>query len=423
MMMHRTLALTHIAALAISCSEKQRRVDTKTPPKKEMALASPRVASNSGERQLRNVIQDFTRSERIPINSNHSGSDPSKSKDDCSKIIDTCPVPSGITWQCKKRFIAGVNYAWHDFAIDFGGMSHEGKKGISGNPGIASEIAEIKASGANVIRWWIMPDFRGDGVSFDANGYPLGLGGTFYDDLNTALELAERNDIYLMLTIFSFDGFRPQTGIGGNPLPSLQPIVVNSNSRQLFLDRVIAPMAAAVESNVNKRRAIAWDLINEPEWAISGPSLYGDPSFDPIAGLTTVSHEQMETFLVETIKVLKAHSNALITLGAASIKWKNSWSKLDLDVYQFHIYDWMTPWWPYNKSPAEFGLSDKPVIMGEFPINGLKDASTTQMLSSWYINGYAGGLGWAVTDPNFGWQSHKGELSGFAKNRACELSI
>lgn len=50
--------------------------------------------------------------------------------------------------------------------------------------------------------------FRGDGVRFDASDSVLGLGSTTLSDLNRALELAAQCDVYLMLTLFSFDNFR-----------------------------------------------------------------------------------------------------------------------------------------------------------------------------------------------------------------------
>jgi hypothetical protein len=64
----------------------------------------------------------------------------------------------------------GVNYAGHHFGANFGGASSLNQKGVSGNPSIERELADMKERGADTIRWWIFPDFRGDGVVFDSQG-------------------------------------------------------------------------------------------------------------------------------------------------------------------------------------------------------------------------------------------------------------
>lgn len=352
------------------------------------------------------------------------GQSQSNSQDeDCTKVIDACPVAGGITWQCKTRFLHGVNYAWHSFGSDFGGIQQWGMPGVSGMPEVSNELADMKKHGSNVVRWWIFADLRGDGMMLDANGTPVGLGGTFLQDLRQALDLAAEHDLYLMLTVFSFDAFRPTKTVSGRLFPGIKSIAVDSAKRQALMKNVIAPMAAAAEASPNRKRLIAWDLINEPEWAMKGPSLHGDPDFEPMSDIEAVSHEEMQTFLADLTATLKANSRALITVGGSAIKWKNAWSKLDLDFYQFHIYDWVHQQWPYHKSPREYGISGKPVVMGEFPLNGLSGITVNDLLTSWFEDGYAGGISWSVTDQNFKWHENKGAHLPFAQTHACETSF
>ncbi len=343
--------------------------------------------------------------------------------EDCSKVVDSCPVAGGITWQCKTRFLHGVNYAWHGFGSDFGGFQQWGLAGVSGLPEVSAELADMKKHGSNVIRWWIFADLRGDGMVLDGNGTPVGLGGTFYQDLRRALDLAAEHDLYLMLTVFSFDAFRPSKMVGNRLFPGIKPIVIDKVKRQALMQNVIAPMAAAAEASPNRKRLIAWDLINEPEWAMKGPSLHGDPDFEPLPDVEALNHEEMQTFLTDLTSTLRANSRALITVGGSAIKWKNAWSKLDLDFYQFHIYDWVHQQWPYHKSPQEFGISGKPVVMGEFPLTGLTGISVNDLLTSWFEDGYAGGISWSVTDPNFKWHENKAAHLPFAQARTCETSF
>lgn len=348
-------------------------------------------------------------------------STPAVSTNDCSKVVDQCPVPGGVTWQCKKRFVFGVNYAWHNFSGDFGGIAAWNQGGISTTAGaVDRELADMKNSGASVVRWWVMPDFRGSGVTFDSRGTPTGLGATFGRDLLKAMELAEKNNIYLMLTIFSFDSFRPTRSDKGLTIRSLKPIMLDPTKRQALLEKVIRPMAKIAQSSPYKKRLMTWELMNEPEWAMAGANKYGNPGFDCNgSSLECVSHGQMESFFADTIKVLRSESKALISVGGAALKWKTAWTRLDLDYYQFHLYDWVNQYYPYNKSPAAWNLTDKPIVMGEYPLKGVSGANANTLLSSWLGNGYGGALGWSVTDGAFNWAGNRAAMKSFSDRNSC----
>jgi hypothetical protein len=268
-------------------------------------------------------------------------------------------------------------------------------------------------NGVNVVRFWVWPNFSGGGVAFDGGGTPTGLTGTTLADLETALSLANDNDLYLMPTLFSFDNFKSSINPSNQNMATLG---VDATKRAALVDNVVRPFARAAAASAYKSRVIAWDVINEPEWAVTGASLYGDEAFDPDATCQAISHAQMETLLTDVIAGLRQESDALITVGAAAMKWKKAWSMLDQDFYQFHIYDWVNDYWPYDRSPAEYGLADKPLVMGEFPPTGLSDASYRTMLDSWYGNGYAGALAWRDDSYKIDFPAVK----SFADAHACE---
>jgi hypothetical protein len=279
----------------------------------------------------------------------------------------------------------------------------------------------MAAGGVNVIRWWLWPDFRGDGMAFDGSDTPTGLAGTALADVARALELAEKHDLYVMLTIFSFDNFRPTRMEGTLRIRGITPIVQDAAKRKALMDKVVAPLAAAVEASPHKRRMVAWDVINEPEWAITGASMYGgDPAFDPQTDLAAVSHVQMETLVRDVVTTLRANSKASITVGATAFKWSHAWSMVDLDFHQFHMYDWVNMYWPYERTPMAYGLDDKPVVMGEFPLTGLTGASYGTLVESWFKNRYAGALAWAYTDPMFSGSRNLTEIKAFTDKHPCE---
>jgi hypothetical protein len=213
--------------------------------------------------------------------------------------------------------------------------------------------------------------------------------------------------------LFSFDNFKSSINPSSQNMATLG---VDAAKRAALVDKVVRPFARAATQSSHASRVIAWDVMNEPEWAVTGASLYGDEAFDPDGTLKPITHQQMETLLADVIAGLRQESSALVTVGAAAMKWKNAWSMLDQDFYQFHIYDWVQEYWPYDKSPTEYGLGDKPLVMGEFPPTGLTGASYRTILDSWYGNGYGGALAWRDAS----YKLNFNDIKAFADAHPCE---
>jgi hypothetical protein len=317
----------------------------------------------------------------------------------------------------------GVNYAWEEFAGDFGGIPAWNVPGVSEDSDAVDErLTDMAAQGVSVVRWWVWPDFRGDGVRLNESGTPLGLGASATADLEVALKLADEHDLYLMLTLFSFDNFRPTRTTQGNQLHGLAPIATNARRRMALVDRVVRPFARAAEHSPHRDRLLAWEIINEPEWAMRGPSKYCRNDNMPAQdGLEHLTHGEMEVFVSDVIRGIRAESHALVTIGGAATFWACAWKFVDIDFYQFHMYDWVNEYHPFDRPPTDYGLIDRPAIIGEFPVDGLNGASTTDLFQSWYDNGWAGALAWAVTDRGFDWSGAKSALSSFSSARSCEV--
>lgn len=330
---------------------------------------------------------------------------------------------AGIQTKGGKRYVFGTNYAWgkEGFGQDFGGVRAWGGNGVAFRR--AQHLAALKDmhdSGVQVVRWWIYPVFWGEAVQLDAQGAPSGLGGTFIEDLNTALDLAKESGVFLQPTLFSFDNFRrDETLEKGVQQRSLKSIAIDPMKRAKLMENIVRATAKLVAASPNKDRVVSWDVINEPEWATSGTTPYGDPAFDPQMNLDAIPFAEMEAFVLAAVKVLREENAPLITVGSAAIKWGKAWSKVGLDFYTVHMYDWVNQYFPYKKSLAQYGVTDKPVVMGEFPIAGLKDVPLPMLLNDLYDLGYAGAMAWAVTDGP--WNERKGDLDTFAKAKGCVL--
>jgi len=330
----------------------------------------------------------------------------------------SCDFAGGVAVGCATRFQYGINFAWDQFAGDFGGIGAWCAPGVSRN---------TRANGVDTIRWWVFPDFRGDGVALDAGGTPTGLGGTALADVDAALALAAEAGVHVQFCLFSFDNFKPDRMLNnGRFIRGIRSMILDDTKRAALMANVVRPFAHAVAASPNAARAVAWDVINEPEWAISGSDAYGDVAFTPQTTVETVTHAEMETFVRDVIAALRAESDLPVTVGSAAAKWPKAWSGVDVDFFTIHIYDWVNAQWPYSASAAELGLMGKPVVVGEFPVNGLTGVPYSQMVESWYGNGYAGALGWAVngggSNAALSWSMGKAGVKAFADAKGCSTA-
>jgi hypothetical protein len=362
-------------------------------------------------------------------------------------LADTCAFTNGITYNGFKRFMFGENYSVSgydqaNFAADFGGIAAWSMQGVSGSTtaaNVRTDFQAMKDKGVNVIRWFMLPEFKGDGITWHDNGtptnydddYPTGLGGTMVADIQKALEIAAEKDVYLMFALFSFDNFHPTHDASGIKVRNLKPMITDATKRAAVIEKVVRPIAQTIRNSPYSGRAISIDLINEPEWAMTGSSLYGgDPAFEPNAALDPVTHTQMETFVKDMAAVFDEETNALLTVGGTAMKWKNAWTGVSqLDFYSLHMYDWINQWWPYNNTASSYGFGtsplNKPLVMSEFPNQGLTQApaaNVNTILDSWYANGYAGGLAWSYTDIDFPWSSASAHLLDFQDDHPCEVT-
>jgi hypothetical protein len=338
-------------------------------------------------------------------------------------------MPTGLTHACEKRFALGVNYAWHNFSTDFGGLAAWSQKGVASDPTTYdADLAKMKAAGVSVVRWWMFPDFRGDGITFDASGNPSGVTANALADLDQALALAEKNGVYLVLTLFSFDGFNPDQTNSGVLIRSIAPMVVDSTRRATLMSKVVTPVAKAAASSAHAAHLLGWDVINEPEWAVSPTgNAPGGQDFTPNAGLTAVTLAQMKSLINDTLAVLAAETpTALKSAGWAAAKW--SWAFSDVtgvDFNQPHIYGWVDEYWPYTKTPADLGYTGKPTVYGEFTLSSMPfsdkgdNATYAQILGAWWGNGYGGAWGWSYSDQS----ANLPLIQAFATAKGCPAAF
>ncbi len=303
---------------------------------------------------------------------------------------------AGHATELQERFGYGMNYAWKNYAGDFGGIKQWNKQGVSQTPDTyLAELQEMAAHGVKIVRWWVWPEFWTDAIRFSEDGTPERIAQQAIDDGLTALQLADQAGVQLMLCLFSFDGFRPSREQYGIAMTGYHDTVIDQSRRSALMTNVVTPFVRALGNSPYADSLHSWDVINEPEWAVHGISNTDDSEILPDTELQTVTHRQMKHFIADTIEVLREETpKTPITITSAAIQWVRYWSELDTDFYQTTISNWANDNMPYTLTPADFGIDGKPVVIGGYPVEGLSNADHTTLLNSWYNNGYAGALGW-----------------------------
>jgi hypothetical protein len=74
---------------------------------------------------------------------------------------------------------------------------------------------------------------------------------------------------------------------------------------------------------------------------------------------------------------------------------------------------------PYDRPLSQYGVTDKPVVLGEFPIQGLTGVSYATLVGKIFDLGYAGAMAWAVNDKSFPWAPNKANIQAFAAAKGC----
>jgi aryl-phospho-beta-D-glucosidase BglC (GH1 family) len=286
-------------------------------------------------------------------------------------------------WENGSWYLLGANYPWLNYAHDFGATAwgHDGVSADASKTQVDADFAYLKSQGVHVVRWFLFADCRAS-PEFDPNGTVAGYDEHFYPDMDAALAIAQKHDIYLIPVLLDFHLAAGAKNDNGVQLGGRSALITNRRVRQSFLDKALKPLLERYGKN---RNIIAWDVINEPEgaMAISGGKWVAE----------SVSAEAMQSFVKEVVDCIHAHASQHATLGSASRQWLSYWKDSKLDFYQFHYYDNRESQSPLDYPCANLKL-DKPCIVGEFPTKNTK-RTMTQYLDTIWKNGYAGALAWS----------------------------
>lgn len=292
----------------------------------------------------------------------------------------------------KEIWMNGVNTPWKDWD-EFGKCFDRDYWD--------THYKELREAGINSSRVWIT--CSGDvGIDIDEDGFVRGATQKHWQDVQALFEIAEAQGIYIMATLMSFDHFKAENA---NHL-RWRAMFQSEEKIQSYIDNYVVPFC---EKFGSYKSLWSIDMCNEPDWILENPECGG---FD---------WKYMDMLFSRVAAAIHEHCEALVTLGIAIVKYNSEVYEGDhgadkhlrsvynndkayLDFYSTHYYEWMAPSYgiPFDKSPAEFKLvTDKPVLLGEFPAHGLKGdvanskyMSTTDCYVGCFENGWQGIMAW-----------------------------
>jgi hypothetical protein len=293
----------------------------------------------------------------------------------------------------KEIIMNGANTPWNKWN-DFGG-------GYTSSWWDA-EFQKIKAAGGNSTRIWI--SCNGEvGLMISADGTVTGATAAFWSNLDDMFRLAEKNKIYIKATLISFDHFKNSHA----NYQSWRNMVLSDDKVTSFVDNYAVPFV-----NRYKENPYLWaiDVCNEIEWV------------NQDAAMGSIAWNRLQYIVARVASAVHDNSKVLVTLGSAAIKWNsdkfegNFWSdaklkaqynkvNAKLDFYSPHFYGWVVKWFgdfALNKTPADYGINDRPCVIGENPAKGVYNdgASPTlevpaaQMFLGAYNHGWKGLMPW-----------------------------
>jgi hypothetical protein len=289
---------------------------------------------------------------------------------------DLPPVPGG--------FLSGVNLPWLDYGGDFGANAWQPGGGLAlpeRRERLRPVLARLAAAGISCVRWFWLCDGRA-GVRALGNE-PLGLDECALRDLESSLDLLGEHGLRVMPVLLDFHWFRRRKTVGGVNLRGRGGMVADAAHRARLLERVFGPI---LERFGSSDAIVAWDLMNEPEWATRGAGAR--------KGASSVDQATMRAFLGGLVDSAHRAARQPVTVGLASAKGLPLVRGLGLDFYQVHWYDSVGREQAPDRPVSRLGL-DRPVLLGEFPTRG-SAFTAFELLQAARQGGYAGAFAWSV---------------------------
>jgi hypothetical protein len=295
----------------------------------------------------------------------------------------------------KRIWINGANTPW-DKWNDFGGAYDD--------TWWNNHFAKLHEAGINATRVWINCNNDQGAVIIDDGGMVSGVSNKHWTDLDKFFKTAERNKIYIMATLLSFDHFKDE-GSRADAAKWRNMLQTDAASAS-FVNNYTIPFVKRYKDN-----PWLWsiDICNEPDWIFE----------DDKCG--KIPWERISYFLALNSAAIHENSDILVTVGMAFPKYNADGAGYEgnkvsdtflqklysnknayLDFWSPHYYDWVgasygVPFYvkPNGAKPGGWGLSSsKPALIGECSAKGSAGKTIISDFENAFINGWQGVMPW-----------------------------
>ena len=170
-------------------------------------------------------------------------------------------------------FPAGRAYGKSNIGNDFGTVKGWGHTGVSRNTLVIEEqLATLEANGVQLVYWHLF--FDGRTIRWGDDDTALGFSEKMQDDLQVALRLLQKHNIWVVFALIDFHWFREKAVDDSSAQTGGRAAALaNPDKRKAFITNVIEDMLDTDVDGVKVGRhpAIAgWNLFNEPENLLVG---------------------------------------------------------------------------------------------------------------------------------------------------------
>ena len=282
-------------------------------------------------------------------------------------------------------FISGINLPWLSYGNDFGSSVWNPRGGISQKKNrmrLDRIFRRLKEQRIGCIRWFLLGDGR-SGILTTARGIPAGVDDRFFNDIDAAVELAAKHKLKIIFVLLDYLLFSPAQVLNGVQMGGRRRWIASRVQHREFVKHVLEPI---LKRYGRSPAILAWDILNEPEWATLG--LGGAATTEAIPAW------QVRRFLKRTVELVHRFTGQPATVGLANAAGLPLVKDIGLDLFQVHWYDRFDAAAPLDRPVRNLGL-DRPLLLGEFPTRNTA-RSRSKIVALARRHGYCGALAWSL---------------------------